>query len=176
MPTVIRQNSCEGLSAARYGRITSGDSDWPTKMFDAAERLSILLIPVIHCSAPPSQNRDQRGEEDDHRQRRDREGIAADFGLGERAEQEIHPRAGVAEQRLHPVRRALQQRVAPWHVQHQRGEPGLERKGGEHHARADRAPIGRQRERDQQDKQHADQALDDMHGALPPGRAGFGER
>ena len=35
--------------------MTSGDSDWPTKMFAAAPRLSTLVIPVTFWIAPPTQ-------------------------------------------------------------------------------------------------------------------------
>ena len=44
-----------GASAELAGRITSGDSDCPTKMLAAALRLSTLLIPVIFSSPPPIQ-------------------------------------------------------------------------------------------------------------------------
>jgi len=55
MPLVITVKSCGGVRPARYGRITSGDSDWPTKMFAAAQSDSTLEVPITFSIAPPTQ-------------------------------------------------------------------------------------------------------------------------
>ena len=49
------------------------------------------------------EDRDERGEEDDDRQRGNGEGSAADIGRGQRPEQEVGAGLGIAEQRADPA-------------------------------------------------------------------------
>src|SRR3546814_18354392 len=77
------------------------------------------------------EDRDQRGEKDDHGQRRDREAVRAHFGRGERAEDEIGAGLRIAEPIRDAGRHRLNPRAAPWRPQHQHREARLTPKDGD---------------------------------------------
>ena len=69
-----------------------------------------------------------------------------------------------SEQLRHGVRRAIERRAPGGDIEHQPGKAGLETERRPHHPRADRAPVGREQDRDEQDERHAEQAEENVHG------------
>ena len=159
------------VGADYQGRLGLADEDVRGRaealdLADPGELLEPAADPADHQlhHAEVVEDRDQRGEEDDHRQRRDREAGAADLGLGERAEQELDPGVGEAEQLADAVCGAVERGPAGRHIEHQPGQPGLQGEGRADHAQADRAAIGGEDDGDDQDERHAEQAEENMHG------------
>ena len=87
------------------------------------------------------EDRDKRGEEDDHRQRGNRKAVAAHFGSGERAENEVGSRLGITQKIGDAGRHRLNDRAAPRRTDHQQREPGLQQKGRHDDAQANPATV-----------------------------------
>ena len=112
------------------------------------------------------EDRHQAGEEDDHRQRGDGEAGAADFGLGQRAEDEIGPRLRIAQQIRYAVRHARDDGASGRHIEHQQRDPRLQQEGRADHAQPDRAAVGREGKGNGKNQQYAGEADKKMHEAL----------
>jgi hypothetical protein len=148
-------------------------------MLEAAHRLSTFEMPVtfLQPAADPAdhilhhaeiiEDRDEGGEEDDDGQRLNREILPQRIG-GKPAEEEFGAFIGIAQQVGYASRRALQNPVAPRHIEHQRSQPRLQRKGRQHDARADRLAVGGQQEGDRKDQHHSGKAHQDLHIIVSP--------
>ena len=112
------------------------------------------------------EDRHQAGEEDDDRQRRDGEAGAADFRLGQRAEDEVGARLRIAEKIGDAVRHAADDRAAGRDIEHQNGDPRLQQESRADHARANGAAIRREGESDGENQYDAGEADKKMHEAL----------
>ena len=111
-------------------------------------------------------DRDQSGEEHDHRQRAQRERVCERV-LG--AEQELGPLAGVAQQRRDAIGHALDHEATAARCQHQERHQRLQGEGGRDNAQLDAPLAHRQQESDRQDREDAEQVGDDRRHSGPFG-------
>ena len=111
------------------------------------------------------EDRDQRGEEDDHRQRAEREGIGERIGVA-RPEQELGAGGGIGQQRRDSVGHALDDRRAAAGAEHEPGDRDLQRERGSDHAQADALLARGQEEGDAEDRDDADEVYRDRRHAL----------
>ena len=101
------------------------------------------------------ENRHQRREEHDHRQCEQGE-ILAERVAGQRSEQEFGALAGVTEQIRDAIGHALDHRPPARGAQHEEGDHRLQRERRADHAQADCAAVGREQDRDEDDRGNAD--------------------
>ena len=177
------QKSCDGREVGEIGldhqrafRLADEDVGRRAQRFDAGDaghqpdRAADPFDDQLH-DAEIIEDRDQRGEEDDHRQGRDREAVGADLGRGERAEDEVGAGLGVAEQVGDAARHRADHALAPGRAEHQHRErrPAARRR---RRRRAGGSSAGSTENRNAMARISSDAADPDqiLH-ALPPGFA-----
>ncbi len=127
---------------------------------DASDRLDPAANPFddeLH-DAEVVKHRNQRREKDDDRQRGNRKTVAADRRPGNRPENEIGPRLGIAEQVRHTARQCCQHTFAKRRYQHKKRNAHLHRKGRADDAQANPAPVGRKCHRNGQNQHYSGKA------------------
>ncbi len=119
------------------------------------------------------ENRHQSGEEDDHRQCTEREGVGERIGLVG-SEQELGALIGIGQQRRDAAGHPLDHRAPAAGGQHQERHQRLQREGGAHHPQPDPPLADREQEGDREDHHDADETGNDRVHGEPSGKGNCG--